>query len=234
MPELPPILISALMGFGSGLLLSIPVGPVNLTIMNEGAQRGFRHAALIAIGAMTMELTYCAIAFTGFATFLQNEYVQAAMELGSFVFMLGLGLWFLMAKANRPPSKIGGRIEEKLEEKLHPRTAFWTGFVRVLGNPGVPVSWVFFSALFISHGWVQQTVTSKTVCVLGVVSGTGLWFFTIAWAVSLGHKKFSKKTLLRMERGSGIGLLVLAMGYGCEIVWQIHHGTHFSHLLLKH
>jgi threonine/homoserine/homoserine lactone efflux protein len=230
MPELPPILISALAGFVSGLLLSIPVGPVNLTIMNEGAQRGFRHAALIAIGALTMELTYCAIAFTGFATFLQNDYVQSAMELASFVFMLGLGLWFLTAKPNPAPSKIG----ERIEEKFHPRTAYWTGFVRVLGNPGVPVSWVFFSASFISHGWVQQTVASKTVCVLGVISGTGLWFFTIAYAVSLGHKKFSQKTLLRMERGSGIGLLALAMGYGCEIVWQIHHGTHFSHLLLKH
>ena len=230
MPELPPILISALAGFVSGLLLSIPVGPVNLTIMNEGAQRGFKHAALIAIGALTMELTYCAIAFTGFATFLQADYVQSAMELASFVFMLGLGLWFLSAKSTRAPSKLG----ERIEEKLHPRTAYWTGFVRVLGNPGVPVSWVFFSTSFISHGWVQQTVTSKTVCVLGVISGTGLWFFAIAWAVSLGHKKFSKKTLRRMERGSGIGLLVLAAAYGCQIVWQIHHGTHFSHLLIKH
>jgi threonine/homoserine/homoserine lactone efflux protein len=230
MPELPPILISALAGFVSGLLLSIPVGPVNLTIMNEGAQRGFKHAALIAIGALTMELTYCAIAFTGFASFLSQGYVQAAMELASFVFMLGLGLWFLSAKPTRVPSKIG----ERIEEKLHPRTAFWTGFVRVLGNPGVPVSWVFFSASFISHGWVQRTVASKTVCVLGVISGTGLWFFTIAYAVSLGHKKFSQKTLLRMERGSGIGLLVLATAYGCEIVWQIYHGSHFSNLLPRH
>jgi len=41
MLELPPILIAGLTGFISGLLLSIPVGPVNLTIMNEGARRGF-------------------------------------------------------------------------------------------------------------------------------------------------------------------------------------------------
>jgi threonine/homoserine/homoserine lactone efflux protein len=199
------------------------VGPVNLTIMNEGAQQGFRHAALIAIGALTMEFTYCAIAFTGFATFLTQEYVKDAMELASFVFMLGLGLWFLTAKPHRAPTK----IEERLEGKFHPRTAYWTGFVRVLGNPGVPVSWVFFSATFISHGWVQQTVASKSACVLGVILGTGLWFFAIAWAVSLGHKKFSEKTLLRMERGSGIGLLLLATGYGCEIVWQLHQAGHF-------
>jgi threonine/homoserine/homoserine lactone efflux protein len=223
-------LISAAAGFISGLMLSIPVGPVNLTLMNEGAQRGFRHAALIAIGALTMEFTYCAIAFTGFASFLNNEYVKDAMELASFVFMLGLGLWFLTAKVDRAPSK----IEERIEGKFHPRSAYWTGFVRVLGNPGVPVSWVFFSATFIAHGWVQQTVLSKSVCVLGVIAGTGLWFFAIAYAVSLGHKKFSEKTLLRMERGSGIGLLVLALGYGCEIVWQLHRAGHLSQLLPRH
>ena len=40
MPELQQILIAALTGFLSGLLLSIPIGPVNLTIINEGARRG--------------------------------------------------------------------------------------------------------------------------------------------------------------------------------------------------
>ena len=34
MLELSPILLSALTGFISGLLLSMPVGPVNLTIIN--------------------------------------------------------------------------------------------------------------------------------------------------------------------------------------------------------
>ena len=48
--ELPPILLAVLTGFLSGLGLSIPVGPVNLTIMNEGARRGFKWAALIGIG----------------------------------------------------------------------------------------------------------------------------------------------------------------------------------------
>ena len=34
--HLSPIFIAGLTGFISGLLLSIPVGPINLTIMNEG------------------------------------------------------------------------------------------------------------------------------------------------------------------------------------------------------
>ena len=57
MLELPPILLSALTGFISGLLLSMPVGPVNLTIINEGARCGFKRAMLVGLGAATMDVT---------------------------------------------------------------------------------------------------------------------------------------------------------------------------------
>src|SRR5437660_11924486 len=93
------ILVAALTGFLSGLLLSIPVGPINLTIMNEGAQRGFKWAALIGLGATAMEVIYCFIAFTGFASFFEIPYIKDAMELFTFVFMLVLGVKFLMAKS---------------------------------------------------------------------------------------------------------------------------------------
>ena len=61
---LPPIASAILTGFLAGIILSIPVGPVNLTILNEGARRGFKWASLIGIGATVMEIIYCGIAFT--------------------------------------------------------------------------------------------------------------------------------------------------------------------------
>src|SRR3954464_2945601 len=100
MPHIHALIIAAVTGFISGFILSVPVGPVNLTIINEGARRGFKWAALIGIGASLMEVIYCALAFTGFASFLNtNHILKAAMELTSFVFMLGLGLKFLLAKS---------------------------------------------------------------------------------------------------------------------------------------
>src|SRR5882672_11775028 len=99
MADIHPILIAGLTGFISGFLLSIPVGPVNLTIMNEGARRGFLWAALIGLGATTMEVIYCFVAFTGLASFFSRGYIKAGMELFSFVFMLFLGMKFLLVKS---------------------------------------------------------------------------------------------------------------------------------------
>ncbi len=222
MSNLPPILLAGLTGLISGLLLSVPVGPINLTIMNEGARRGFKWAALIGLGATAMEVIYCFIAFTGFASFFTQGYVKAAMELCSFVFMLFLGIKFLLAKSvQSPPVQFGAtahRIEARIGEKLHPHSAFMTGLVRVMGNVGVLVFWIILAANFISREWVTPDWPGKLACVAGVALGTGLWFLGLSWVVSLGHGKFSEKTLLRMEHGSGVGLLVLALIHGAIII----------------
>ena len=222
MADLPPALVSFLTGFISGLILSIPVGPVNLTIMNEGARSGFRWAAMIGLGAVVMELIYCTLAFTGFATFFEAGWIQHVMEFGSFFFMLYLGIKFLVTKKIPSHSDKPGRMETK----LHPHSAFMIGFVRVMANIGVFAFWVVLAVSFLHHNWVQKNWPSKLVCIAGVTFGTGLWFFGLSYGVSRGHGKFTEKTLLRMQHWSGIGLLVLAAGHGTHVVWQMAHHPH--------
>ena len=229
MPELPPILLAGLTGFISGLLLSIPVGPINLTIVNEGARRGFKWAALIGLGATVMEVIYCFIAFTGFASFCTQGHMKSVMQLFGFGFMSFIGIKFLLARSvPARPVRLGAvvtdRIEARLEERLHPHSAFMTGLVRVMGNVGVLVFWVFLALYFTSHGLVTPDWTGKLACVAGVAVGTGAWFAGLSWAVSLGHGKFSEKALLRMEHYSGAFLLALALVQGAIIIWQMHKG----------
>lgn len=217
-------LLPVLTGFLFGLLLCIPVGPVNLTIMNEGARRGFKWAALIGAGATLMELIYCGIAFTGFAAIFETRWIKAAMEVFSFAFMIFLGLKFSFAKTVPLTPRLGeaaGKIEERIEKKLHPHSAFMIGFVRTLANPGVLLGWILLVGIFIAHGWVDPTWKSKISCMAGVAMGVGLWFFGLSWAISLGHKKITGATMLKMERGSGIALLVLGLAQGLHIVWQL-------------
>ena len=133
MPDLPPILIAALTGLFSGFFLSMPVGPVNLTILHEGARRGFRYAFVVGLGACLMELIYCSIAFTGFASFFSHGMVKTGMEVFSFGFMIFLGAKFLMGTSVPPADG----VKSRLEAKFQPHSAFMTGFVRTLGNPGL-------------------------------------------------------------------------------------------------
>lgn len=224
MSELQPILLSALTGFISGLLLSIPVGPVNLTIINEGARRGFKWALLISLGAVAMELIYCAIAFTGFSSFFGIRIIKTSMEVFTFVFMLYLGIKFLSAKTVIAPTQLGAtasRIEKRIDEKLHPHSAFMTGFVRVMGNLGVLLFWIVLAGHFLSRDWVEDTLGGKSACIGGVALGANLWFFVLSYTSSRGHGQLSERTLLRMEHFSGICLLALGLIDGVLIALQL-------------
>jgi threonine/homoserine/homoserine lactone efflux protein len=225
MEDIRSILVAGLTGFISGLLLSIPVGPINLTILNEGARRGFKWAILIGLGATTMEVIYCFIAFTGFASFFTRGYVKAAMELFSFVFLLFLGFKFLLTKSGPSHVHFGAavqRFEARFETPLEGHSAFITGLLRVMGNVGVLVFWIILAANFISREWVSPDWPGKLACVGGVALGTGLWFVTLSWFSSLGQGKFSESTLIKMEHFSGILLITLALIHGGTIIWEMH------------
>ncbi len=217
MGEVFPDFVAALTGFISGFALSIPVGPINLTIINEGARCGLKAALLISLGAVTMEVIYCAIAFTGFANFFEGRVVKASMELLSFIFMLYLGIRFVVARHIPTPTK----MQTSIEQRLHPHSAFMIGFIRTLGNPGVLLGWIILAAAFLSRDWVDPTAVSKGSCIAGVACGTGLWFVGLSWFSGRHHGRLNETNLLKMEHISGFILLGLASAHGIYIIWQL-------------
>jgi threonine/homoserine/homoserine lactone efflux protein len=218
MPQFDHSLVAIGTGLAAGFLVSIPVGPINLTIINEGARRGFRWGLMIGLGSVLMEAIYCAFALTGFSAFLGIPMVKSTMELLSFLFLLYLSWKYLRAKSI-PEHTHGADV---IEQKLHPHSAFMIGFVRVLGNPSVLLLWVTLTATFLSHNWVDETTDDRVGFVLGVAGGATLWFFLLAWAVSNGHGRFSPRVLLRMEHISGAVLLIAALWFGWRIVGELH------------
>lgn len=234
MSDWPPIPLAALAGFVTALLFSsIPVGPVNLTIINEGAQRGFKWALLIGLGASVMEVIYCSVAFAGFSSFFDRHLVEATMKVFTFVFLLFLGAKFLSAKQIAPTTQLGSKaklLEGRIEEKLHPHSAFAVGFVRVMGNLGVLATWLVIGAYLMSHEayftdqpWVADSFTAKAACVFGVALGTNTWFCGLSFGMSRGCGQIGEKALLRMQHFSGLCLIALGTFDGMRMAWQLSH-----------
>ena len=209
--------VSWLAGFLSGFLLSIPVGPINVTIINEGGRRGLKWGLLIGAGAVLMELIYCTLGFSAFANFFSHKLIKASMELVSFLLMLLLGLKYLLF----PSVEASLKTVTQFEETLHPHSAFMTGFVRVLGNPMVLLGWITLAATFVSHEWVDPNWASKSFCIAGVGMGCAVWFIMLSYAVTWGHKKLSTKILARMSQLCGASLLCMAVGIGIRIITRL-------------
>lgn len=204
-------------GFLAGYLACIPVGPVNVTILNEGARRGFRHAFFVGLGAVLMETIYSSIAFAGFAQLFTSPWIRAVMELVSFVVVSAIGIKYLLAR-EMPATP---HAVEVVESRLHPHTAFMTGFVRVLGNPATLLFWIAFAAASVAHEWVDRTWLSKGAAVLGIAMGALAWFTKLGYAVSLGRTRFSPRVLLRTAHISGALLLAAGLFMGGRLVVAI-------------
>ena len=214
MGEVRELIVAGTTGFVFGFLVCIPVGPINVAIINEGARRGFLWSLMVGLGAMVMDTIYCGIAFTGFSSLFTGPLVRAGMELLSFMLMFFLGIKYLIAR-DVPEHT---RTVDVVEHKFHPHTAFWIGFVRVLGNPAILLFWFTLSATFLSHEWIQENTPSKVFCAIGNFLGGMVWFFFLSFLVAKGHGKFSTRTLLNMSRVSGLSLLVAAIFIASRLV----------------
>jgi threonine/homoserine/homoserine lactone efflux protein len=128
--------------------------------------------------------------------------------------MLYLGLKFMRAKTLPPRS----HSEEIIEHRLHPHTAFWTGFIRCLGNPGVLFFWITVGATLIAHEWMAPNWPSKLACATGATLGIFAWFLILSYGVALGRHRLSEEKLLRMERWSGVIILLFALYLGIRLV----------------
>ncbi|NGO40555.1 LysE family transporter [Limisphaera ngatamarikiensis] len=221
------VILSGLTGWISGLLLSIPVGPVNLTIMNEAARWGFRRGWFIGLGAACMEVIYCGLAFAGVSSFFGQPLVESFMEVFSFLFLVFLGLKFLLTRSVETAPRVsrGSRLEQRLEARLearfHPHSAFMIGWIRTLANPGVLLFWIILAGNFMARGWVDPGWPGKLACLLGVGAATLGWFTALSWGASRGMGRLSEPALLKMERASGVVLLLLAAIHGAHIAWQL-------------
>ncbi len=219
MNDLPALLLAWGVGFLTGLVSAVPVGPINVTIINEAAQRGFLGALMIGIGAVSMEMIYCFIGFAGFAKLFAAPAVKATFQIVGFLVMVFLG-WKYYRATSLPAVT---STERSLQRRFHPRSAFMSGFLRVLGNPGVLLFWIAASATFTAHRWVRPDWTSKGWCLAGVALATLGWFVFLSWAAARAHGRFSVAGLLRLSRVSGICLLGVAVILGVRIILLFAH-----------
>lgn len=209
-----PMVSAALLGGLAGFAASVPGGPVNATILAEGGHKGFRWAFFVGFGAVVMEALYCAAAFAGFDALFGSRLFRATMELVSFLLMLWLGIKYLRG-VPIPGEAQGIRL---VERRFHPHTGFWTGFVRVLGNPGILLLWITVTAMLLSRDWLDDTWPSKRCFVGGVASGALLWFSLLGWGVARHRHSISPLALRRMSQFSGLLLLGVAVVVGVRLV----------------
>ena len=213
-------LISPLvLGLFTGFLLSIPVGPINLTVINEALRKGFTRAALIGLGGVMADTFYCATAFLGFSPLLSK--LQALWPY--LQFMGGIAVFVIGIRYSLDPVADVPAIAQSSESKIghHFTKAFPIGFFMGISNLALFILWGGVNTLFISHGWLEPHLRSMLLCIAGVWLGSSTWFVAVSFLVAKMHRQVEPDWIARISRVCGILMVV----FGVILCYRAVFGT---------
>lgn len=189
-----------LTGLVLGFSIAAPVGPIGILCIQRTLANGLAIGFISGLGAATADAVYGIIAAFGL-TLITNFLVTQTNFLG---FAGGLFLCWLGVKTfTTAPTK---------HAAAKPKSAggsYGSTFLLTLTNPMTILS---FTLIFggIGLGRTGGNNASAAMLVLGVFSGSGLWWLLLSGGVSLFRRKFDLSMMVWINRFAGL----LIVGFG--------------------
>jgi len=184
-----------------GLSIAATVGPMSVLCIQRTLNKGQLYGLVSGLGIATADAVYGSIAAFGL-TLITNFLVmeQIWIRLIGGIFLIYLGIKTMLSK---PPESAATL---SMQTNGYPG-AYASTFLLTLTNPLTILS---FAAIFagIGVGSASKSFLSATIVVLGVFSGSALWWIILTSIISLLRKKMDSQWLLWINRISG-GIITL-------------------------
>ncbi len=184
-----------------GFSIAAPVGPIGVLCIRRTLAEGRLAGLVSGLGAATADAIYgfmAAFGLTFVASLLLAQ--QAWISLAGGLFLLYLGVKTLSAPAaDRPAAANADGL----------LAAYASTLLLTLTNPLTILSFVaVFAGLGVGATHGDYAVAATTV--LGVFSGSALWWLTLSTAVGMLRHRFSPRAMVWVNRVSG----AVIIGFG--------------------
>jgi threonine/homoserine/homoserine lactone efflux protein len=192
-------------GIVIGLMVSVPLGPMGVLIIQKTLQKGALAGFVAGMGAAFADLFYATVAAFGLGVVLnaiQSHELILQIIGGIFLVIVGATIYF-----GNPLKQI--RMKKRVSKKGL-LGDFLTLFFLTVSNP---VAIVVFMAVFAGASVFGDTPSLRVemFVLLGILLGGGLWWYTLSTLVNLFRKKFRLRVLIRINRVSGIAITLIGV-----------------------
>lgn len=203
------IWLKIIKGIIVGLMVSIPLGPIGIIVIQRTLNRGWLSGFFSGLGAATADLIYAIIAATGFGIILQLVEAHVyPLQITTFCTVIIIG--FVISR------KSVRKMRKERAKSANFFTDFLSMFLLTFSNPlvlGV------FLALFTGAASTEDASIRNIITILsGVFLGALLWWFVLTVSVSLFRHKFRFRNLFWINKVTGIVILLLGVGGLCYTV----------------
>ncbi len=186
-----------------GLSIAAVVGPMSVLCMQRTLAHGFRYGLISGLGIATADAAYGTIAAFGItivASLLVS--LHAWIRLIGGIFLIYLGITSLLRK----PASVAGKAGEREITRSTGENAYGPAYLSTLGLTLTnPMTIISFAAIFAGLGVAggRGSAANAALTVLGVFSGSTLWWCILTAGISLLRARLSPHWLLWTNRLSG-------------------------------
>lgn len=212
------LMLHFLLGLVVSFIAALPMGPVNLSVIQSSLRHGPRAALWVGSGGALMEAIYCSIGVWGIRFVNDNQDILLGVLILSIPVLIWLGIANLRKKtapAYLPHDALDGEeVEEKPLQKARAATGitgFWVGFSLNFLNPLLVPFWFLSTTWFRSNGWIENDIRLLSSFVLGVLIGTLILFTLVAQFAARQRRIMTSGTLSTVYRVIGVLFLLLAV-----------------------
>ncbi len=167
-------------GFLLGLGAAVPLGPINILIMNESIKK-YKNGVMIGLGAMSSDITYLVFILFGLIVYLNQPIVLDALSVfgGSFLIYLAYNIY---KSRNNKLANTTTHIVKKNSLKLYLK-----GYFLTLLNPYTIAFWLSAS------GYIAGKNLDFFVTLVGMLSAILLWITLMPYFIHKTKHKISQK-----------------------------------------
>jgi threonine/homoserine/homoserine lactone efflux protein len=180
-----------------GLMIAMPVGPVNVLCLHRTIEGGWRSGVTSGLGAAAADMLYGAVAgfsITLVVQFLVREQLWIRFFGGILLVVIGISYFF------KRPEPLNAQKEDRGSAYSDMRSTF----LLTLTNPTTVLS---FLAILAALGiGVQRQWWLTAFLVLGIFCGSMAWWIVLSSIVNLFRNRFHNRTLLWMNRFAGLAI----------------------------
>jgi threonine/homoserine/homoserine lactone efflux protein len=197
------ILIGVLMGAATG----VPIGPVNVAVIDAAYRHTLRRAIAVGLGGACADGLYAALGILGVTPVLRSyAIVSPILYAVSGIVLLVYGFLTARSQPVTPPPHDAAAPDAPENELV---LGFKTGLLLILLNPAAIVTWVVITEQIADHLGSPSAPTGL-LCAVGVMVGSFGWFSLVAHLTQRGKNVLGDKAAW-IPRVIGVALMVYAV-----------------------
>lgn len=193
-----------LIGIAAGALTGVPIGPVNVAVIDAAYRHTLRRAVAVGLGGACADGLYSALGVLGVTPRL--HLYPAVPPILSAVSGIVLLIYGFFTARSQPVTPAQSELPEASGSGGEIWSGFRVGLALIVLNPAAIATWVVIMGTMIP----EASTINGIFCALGVMVGSFGWFALVAYLTRKGKHVLGDKAAW-IPRVVGIALMVYAV-----------------------